>query len=189
MAAQPRIAPLEDPPEEVRELLGQGLQRDGRPLNIFATLAHHPRLLRRFNQLGGLLLTRGLLPARERELVILRVGWRCRSEYEFGQHTVLGRAAGLTDDEIGRIASDARDGFEDDDRLLLALADELCESNTVSDATWDGLARRFGDPELLELLVLAGFYRLVSGFLNGARVQLEPQTPGWPGQPHAEDGG
>src|SRR2546423_12722776 len=99
----PRIPPVTDPSPEVVELLGKTAISDGPPLNIFATLAHHPRLLKRFNVLGGLFLGRGLLPARERELVILRTGWRTRCEYEFGQHTVLGRRAGLDDDEIRRV--------------------------------------------------------------------------------------
>ena len=176
----PRIAPLAEPAGEAAELLAGGLARDGRPLNILATLAKHPKLLKRFNLLGGFLLNKGLLPPRERELVVLRVGWKCRSVYEFGQHTLIGREAGLTDDEIARVATSGTDGWGEDDRLLLALADELCDSDTVGEATWSGLAARWGEPELLELLVLAGFYRLVSGFLNGVGVQLDDGVPGWP---------
>lgn len=176
----PRIAPLEQPTDEVRELLELVPHRDGEPLNIFRTLAKHPRLLRRFNALGGTLLEHGLVPARERELVILRVGDRCGSVYEFGQHTVLGEAAGLTDAEIARLACDDIDGWTIPDRLLVALADELCAGDHVSDATWCGLAARWSDPELVELLILAGFYRMVCGFLNAAGVQPESGVPGWP---------
>src|SRR5690348_4898614 len=74
---QPRIPPRQAPfPDDVQETLGSTLSTPGgAPLNIFATLAHHPRLLKRFNVLGGLFLSRGLLPPRDREIVILRVGW------------------------------------------------------------------------------------------------------------------
>src|SRR5262249_38132885 len=91
---EPRIAPLTDPTPEVKELLDKTKIREGPVLNIFATMAHHPRLLKRLNVLGGLFLGRGLLPARERELVILRTAWRTGCVYEFGQHTLLGRREG-----------------------------------------------------------------------------------------------
>src|SRR5215467_9739109 len=129
---KPRIAPLTDPTPEVKELLDKTKIRQGPVLNVFATMAHHPRLLKRFNVLGGLFLGRGLLPARERELVILRTGWRTRCEYEFGQHTLLGRQAGLTDEEIRRVTDD--DGrWPAGDAELIRLADELHESRDVSD--------------------------------------------------------
>jgi alkylhydroperoxidase family enzyme len=175
MCAQPRIEPL--PEEQVRELLGDR----GRPLNIFLTLAKHEPLFTAFGQLGGYLLGRhATIPRRERELVILRVGWRSGSDYEFGQHTVIGKQVGLTDDEVTRLASDCVDGWSDEDAALLAMADELCANNEVSDSTWARLANRWSEQQLLELLILAGFYRLVSGFLRSVRVQREPGTPGFP---------
>lgn len=177
----PRIVALADPGPEAQELLQTTLVRDGKPLNIFGTLAHHPRLLRRFNQLGGTLLGRGVLPARERELVILRVGWQCQSVYEFGQHTLIGGQAGVTAEEIAALTRPlAEGGWSDDDQALLTMADELCADNCVSDGTWARLEARWGPDALVELLVLAGFYRLVSGFLNSAGVQLDPGVPGWP---------
>jgi len=174
-----RIPPLpaDDP---VAAKYGGVPGRSGPPLNIFRTLAHDEALLRGFTRLGSHLLREGRVPAREREMVILRVGWRCGSEYEFGQHTVIGRAAGLGDDEIVRLATDGTDGWAADDAGLLRLADELCADDVVSDDTWEALRRRWDQPELLELLVLAGYYRLVSGMLNSAGVALEARPPGWP---------
>jgi 4-carboxymuconolactone decarboxylase len=166
--AEPRIAPLDDDVEGMPQL------------NIFRTLAHHRKLHDRFGRFGGFLLYRGLLPDRERELVILRVGWRSASVYEFGQHTVIGEAAGLTPEEVQRLATDSTRDWSDPDRDLVTLADELCATNMVSDATWARLATRWSDAEMLELLVVAGFYRLVSGLLNSVGVQIEEGTPGWP---------
>lgn len=165
--ATPRIAPA-GPPE--------GLP----PLNIFATLAKHPALLDRFNRFGGFLLYKGQLPAREREVVILRVGWRSGSVYEFGQHTVIGKGAGLTDEEVRRLAAESLQGWDEGDRDLVELADQLCATNNVAADLWERLAARWSEPEMIELLVVAGFYRLVSGFLNATGVQLEEGTPGWP---------
>lgn len=150
------------------------------PLNIFRTLAHDEALFQGFHALGGHLLRAGRLPARERELVILRVGWRAGSEYEFGQHSAIGTTAGLTEQEIARLADCGPGAWSEDDRALVALVDELCEHDLVSESTWQMLSARWDDAELLELLVLAGFYRLVSGLLNSIGVALEPATAGWP---------
>ena len=75
--------------DELAEILAGSLTVDGRPLNIFGVLGTHPKLLKRFNLLGGFLLNKGLIPEREREIVILRVGWNARAVYEFGQHTLI----------------------------------------------------------------------------------------------------
>jgi alkylhydroperoxidase family enzyme len=180
----PRIEPidLDDVTDaELRDTLAGALTHDGRPLNIFGVLGHHPKLLKRFNLLGGFILNKGLIPERERELVILRVGWNARAVYEFGQHTVIGQRCGLTDDEIAALTSSPDDHeWSPDDRALIALADDLHDDDCVSDDTWRALAARWSEAELVELLVVAGFYRLVSGFLNSAGVQLDDGIPGFP---------
>ena len=180
----PRIEPidLDDvTDDELRSTLAGALTLDGRPLNIFGVLGHHLKLLKRFNLFGGFLLNKGLLPERERELVILRIGWNAQAVYEFGQHTVIGRRCGLTDDEIDALtkAPDDRD-WNVGDLALIAMADELSSDDCVSDATWVDLAARWSEAELVELMVVAGFYRLVSGFLNSAGVQLDDGVPGFP---------
>jgi alkylhydroperoxidase family enzyme len=167
LPAQPRIAPLPAAADE-------------RQLNIFRTLARNKPLYKGFLGLGGHLLGGTGLPAREREIVILRTGFRAGSEYEFGQHTRIGRDAGLSDAEISRAADAGEGEWDDGDAALVAMVDELCDADVVTDATWDRLSSRWNDEQLLELLVLAGYYRLVSGLLNSVGVALEPQTPGWP---------
>lgn len=179
-ATETRIAPLA-PDDETAQKSTVGSDRNsGRPLNIFLTLAKNPPLFDAFTRMGSHLLFKGEVPAREREIVILRVGWRCQSEYEFGQHTVIGKQAGLTDDEVGRLVRASLDGWNDADTALVQMADELCADNLVSDDTWRLLSKTWSEPQLLELLMLAGYYRLVSGVLNSAGVALEPATPGWP---------
>lgn len=178
----PRLSPVSNPADEVKELLSRGIDApDGTPLNIFATLAHHPALLKRFLNYAGYFLNKGLLPPREREIVILRVGWNCRAVYEFGQHTVIGKRVGLTEDEISALAAEgtAHTWGEDDDALI-AMSDELCRDNCVSDSTWQRLTTRWNEAELTELVMVAGTYRLVSGYLNTMGVQLDAETPGWP---------
>ncbi len=179
MADGPRIPPVTDPGPEVAALLARSPGGD-RPLNIFATLAHAPKMLESVQRMGGFLLSGKGIPPREREIVVLRVGWRAGSVYEFGQHTVIGRSVGLGDEETARLTEDSLDGWSEQDRALLAMADDLHADDKVADATWAALSARWNPTELVELLVLAGFYRLISGFLNSAGVELDPGTPGWP---------
>src|SRR3990172_2308907 len=98
---KPRVAPLADADidPELRVRFG-----DGPILNIFRTLAHHPALAKRWLVFGNHVLAKSTLAPREREIAILRIGWLCRSGYEWGQHVVIARAAGLGDEEIARIA-------------------------------------------------------------------------------------
>ena len=179
----PRIAPLDPLPRDAAEIL-DGLigAPDGSTLNIFGTLAHRPDLLRPFLSLGGHLLLEGRIPGREREIVILRVGANAAAVYEFGQHRLIGAQSGLTETEMERLAGEIDDeDWSDDDRTLIALADDLCGDDAVSEATWNALTRRWDEGQLIELLLLAGYYRMVSGFLNGIGVRLDAGVPGWPG--------
>ena len=180
----PRLAPVKQIDDELAAILGMGINApDGTPLNIFGTIAHHPRLLKRFMNFAGLFLNKGLLPAREREIVILRVGWNCQSVYEFGQHTIIGERVGLSLEEVAALTRDTNRGqWSDIGALLIAMADELCTDNCVSDKTWQALAQTWNEAQLVELVMVAGVYRLVSGFLNTMGVELDADTPGWPGQ-------
>ena len=149
-------------------------------LNIFRTIGRNEALAKGFLALGGKLLSGHGIPAREREIVILRTGWRGQSEYEFGQHTTIGLSVGLTSAEIAALADAGEGSWSQDDAALIAMVDDLCAADVVSEPTWLLLRKRWSDEELLELLVLAGYYRLVSGLLNSAGVALEAGTPGWP---------
>lgn len=176
----PRVTPVENAGPEVAELLAKTMSGDdGRPLAIFRTMARHPRMMKRFNVLGGFFLGRGELPARDRELVILYTAWRSGCEYEWAQHVLIGRKAGLTEDEIGRVV---RPGAEWPEReaLLFRATDEILERADLSDATWAGLAAHFDEKQLVELVTLVGFYRMTAGFLNATGVQKEAELPGWP---------
>ncbi len=178
----PRITPLVDLTEELQTIMGGGINSPaGTPLNIFGTIAYHPKLLKRFMNFAGLFLNKGLLPAREREIVILRVGWNCQSVYEFGQHTVIGQRVGLSMDEIVELTKQSTEyQWSARDQTLIAMSDELCADNCVSTTTWEELQAYWNEAELVELVMVAGTYRLVSGFLNTMGVELDADTPGWP---------
>lgn len=173
--AEPRIAPLPESEwdEDVRSLL------DGRAINIFTTLIRHRGLYRRWMPFAGKLLMAGRLGARERELLILRTGYNCRAEYEWGQHVHLGRQAGLSDEEIRRVREGPEvEGWSAEDAALLSAADELHERAEIGDQTWQALAGRYGEEELIEICMLVGNYHLVAFTLNSLRVQREEGVPG-----------
>lgn len=180
--ATPRLAPKTVVTDEEAEVLARAGTRPGRdPLNIFSTMVHNRRVANRAVLLGGAFLGKGTITGREREIVILRVGHNASAQYEFGQHIVIGRREGLTDDEIAALATDdPGDAWTTTERALVALADELCADDCVSDETWATLAQAFDEGQMVELLVLAGYYRMISGFLNSAGVQLDEGVPGWP---------
>jgi alkylhydroperoxidase family enzyme len=175
----PRIAPLPESEwdAETREIL-QKNAGGGRILNIFATIARHPKLLKRWLVFGAHVLAKSTLPARERELVILRTGFLCRSHYEFHQHTRIGLASGLSSEEIRKVTLplDGLDGWSGRDRTLLQATDELHARQTVSDETWKALRQSLSDAQILDLLFAIGQYTLVSMVLNTLGVQIEDGT-------------
>lgn len=177
----PRIAPLapDEQDDQHRELLG-GVATEGfQASNIFATLVRHPGLFRKWLPFSGKLLA-GKLPMRDRELLILRTGWHCRSVYEWGQHTLIGRRAGLSDDELLRIqAGPDAPGWAAHDALLLRAADELHDDSCISDASWAALAGHYETEQLIEIPMLVGHYHLVAFALNSLGVQREPGVPGF----------
>jgi 4-carboxymuconolactone decarboxylase len=178
----PRLKPVTDPGPEVAELLATMPAQDGAPLNVFATLARHPRLLKRMNVFGGLFLAHGSLPAREQEIVILRMAWRTGCVYEFGRHTLLARQAGLSDAEIAALAG-AESAWTPADQLLVDIVDQVDSEARLDGVTWDQLHAAYGEMTAIEVLFLAGFYRMLAGFLNTVEVELEPGVRGWPAIP------
>jgi 4-carboxymuconolactone decarboxylase len=178
----PRIAPLPRTgnPPDVQALIDDALPDNGPTANIFLTLANHPGLMRRFMPFGGKLLMKGKLPARQRELVILRTAWLCQSDYEWGQHARIGRDAGLTDEELARIPAGTDDtDWSALDRLLLRASDQLATDHRLGDETWAALAEHFDDQQLIELTLLVGSYAMVAGMLNSIGVEREPGVEGF----------
>jgi 4-carboxymuconolactone decarboxylase len=177
-AAAPRITPLATYDEDVRARLAKTPQPDGHPLNLFTTLAHHPRLLSRISALGGGLMFQSALGDRERELVVLRTAGRAHARYEIEAHRGLGAAAGLTDEEIdAALDITSTHTWTARDAALLTVVDEVSIWADVTDESWAGLDGILDDAGRLELLVLVGFYRLLAGVLNGARVAVDAPVP------------
>lgn len=182
--SKPRIAPLDKSKwnEDVLALLGNYEKINKRPVpNIFKTLANHPKLYKRWAVFGNHVLLKSSLPARDREILILRIGWLCQSIYEWGQHVVIGKQSGLTNQEIQRIAEgpDAK-GWEPFEATLLRAVDELYINSFISDNTWNALAERYNTHQLMDVIFTVGQYNLVSMALNTLGVQPEKELEGFP---------
>jgi alkylhydroperoxidase family enzyme len=179
---EPRIAPVDTRPAdpELRAELerwmppGAGVE----PLLLFRTLARHPALMQAMRPLGAYILgRRSGLSLRLRELLILRVCARCGCEYEWGVHVAgFGAAAGLDADVVAATvhgaAGDPR--FAPEEQALLAAVDALCAGPALEDRTWEDLGKHFDDAQRLEILVAAGWYRLISTLCNGLALAREP---------------
>lgn len=185
-ASPPRIAPLQPPygPEidaALRKWMPPGIGLE--PLKLFRTLNVHADLASRMRPLGAGILAHGRVEPRDREIVIHRTCARAGAEYEWGVHAVAyGAPLGLSEEQIAATArGDENDpAWSDADGELIALADELHDTATVSDVLWARLAARFSEEQLLELLITAGWYRLLCYVINGARIERESWAARFP---------
>lgn len=182
----PRLQPLapEDWTPQAREAL-QPVMRNGQVFNVFATLAHHPKLLDAWNPLGLHLLWGSTLPAREREIAILKTAVLAGSEYEFAQHAFIGRKVGLTDTEINAILTGQESvALTDFEQLLIQACIELNTENTVTTTTWAALKQQYNDQQILDLIATVGQYRMLAMMLNSIGVPIDPELPtlDWPNQ-------
>lgn len=176
--ATPRVEPIEKVAAKARERMADS---PANAVNVVATLAHNRLVSKGIAELSGKLLFEGSVSPRQREMVILRMGWNCQAEYEFGQHQLFGKEAGLTDVEIEALTRPlGTHPWEDADRALLQMTDDVYVDDCVSDVTWAELTRHFTVPEVMEFIAAAGCYRLVSVMLNSCGVQLDEGVPRWP---------
>ncbi len=177
-----RIAPAQPPFEpEVQAWLDRTMPSGQPPLTLFTTLARDTRLFVKFFSAG--LLDRGHLTLRQREVVIHRTAALCGSEYEWGVHvSIFAERVKLTREQLHATVHGDPDApcWSDEDRLLIRLCDALHRTCTIDDALWQTLRTTFSEEAMLELLLLAGFYRTVSYLTNALRLPLEPFAARFP---------
>jgi len=185
----PRLAPLAAPYDpEIEELLRAMMPRQTsiEPLKLFRTLAQHRLLAAAMLSLGRFLLGRELsLDLHDRELVIDRVCARCGCEYEWGVHAlVFGARAGLSPEQLAATVTAGSEAavWSARDALLVRLVDELHDGATVSEWLWKELAPHWTPQQLLELLLLAGWYHAIAFIANGVRIEREDWAPRFPGK-------
>ncbi|HYD06177.1 MAG TPA: carboxymuconolactone decarboxylase family protein [Reyranella sp.] len=177
-------------------LEGPDAYETGSKSNVFLTLARHPDLAGSFIKFNSRLLLKGKIPARLREIVILRIGWLARSRYEWAQHVRIalmpdamskeqieafrrGEAAVEGDGLLSRAEVDAvkrgsdHPAWSELERLALRAVDECRRDTRVGDETWAGLSRHLSEPEMIELLFVIGVYTLQAIMLNSLGVEPE----------------
>lgn len=177
----PRIALVDPPYPESMQQDFDRVMRGLPPLNIFRTVAHNPRVLSRM--VAGGLLDKGSISLRERELVILRTCARCKAEYEWGVHVAAyGAKAQFTPEQIAAtMHGDAASPlWSTEERLLIGLCDSLQDKQDIDDALWSDLRAVYSEAQLIELLMLAGFYQMVSCVVNATRIEHQAGTPRFP---------
>ncbi len=164
------VAPRHQPP-----------RRDGRPraLNALGMLARHPALAEAFNTFNGHILFESSLPPRQRELLVLRVAFLRRCEYEWAQHTVVARDVGLDVDEIARVAAGpGAEGWSELDRALVRSADELVGKAELSDETWSVLAGALDEQQLMDLVFTVGAYEALAMAFLTFEIELDADLTG-----------
>jgi len=176
----PRL-PIRKPSDDPRlaEAFAKGLRGpNGEIINIFGCLGNHPDLLKRWLVFAGHVMSKNTLTPRDREILILRTGWNCRSRYEWGQHVLIALDCGMSEAEIESVkvgASDPR--WTEWESLLLRTADELHQDFGISDPTWAALAARCTPEQLIDTVATVGQYHLVAMLLNSLKVPLDEGVP------------
>jgi alkylhydroperoxidase family enzyme len=178
-----RVPPLA--PDERDERQAELVKQAGAELGVYTTLVRNPDVFADLLPFGQRLLQLSTLDPPVRELLILRVAWRCRAPYVWSHHEVAGRSVGLTDDDLAVLTTDTVDDREPLRAVLLRAADELVADHRLSDATWPDMADRYPTEQIIEICLLVGQYAMLAGTLNSLGVQIEDgyRVPAWAGQP------
>jgi 4-carboxymuconolactone decarboxylase len=185
MPNQPRIPPLpeEEWDEDTERLITVSwlADRPTRGQNFFKTFVRHKELFRVWNDFGRTIFN-GRLPDRDRELLILRVAWLTRCQFEWASHEPLARRVGVTEQNIDAVMiGPAAPGWNRREAALMRAVDELMADNLIGDTTWAILRAAYDDLQLIEIPVVVGQYQLVAYFNNTFGVEADPALPRLPG--------
>jgi alkylhydroperoxidase family enzyme len=177
----PRIAPRTDLSDELCELAmpPKGYGTPGEVTVAYRILLNHPAIVRHLRPIGEFFLRETVLPIRDRELLILRASWLCRSPYEWGEHVAIGKANGLTIEEVEALTvGSTHPIWRPHDRALLRAVEEVRDASMISDETWEELAQSYDARQLIEIPVLIGQYQATAYWLNCLRIPLRDGNPG-----------
>tara|TARA_B100000900_G_C20402173_1_gene643209 strand:- start:165 stop:722 length:558 start_codon:yes stop_codon:yes gene_type:complete len=180
----PRIEPLPETEwtEEQQELLAPMQNNEGVgniASNLFTTLARHPKLFKRWSVFANHVLFKSSLSAEARELAILRIGWLTQADYEWGQHILIARQCGLSDETIRRVRLGAEASeWTPPERALLVAVDQLHHQCEIGDACWNSLQKSYDENQILDLIFLVGNYRMLSGFMKSTGLLRDADVPG-----------
>lgn len=183
-----RLTPVEPPyTEEIEAGLQKWMGRHSAvpPLGIFRAMYRNPKLAAALYPLGRYILAEGLLPKDHREILILRTCARNGAEYEWGVHAAVypsrvGLSAAQVEATHRTAPSQNSPHFGPEGNALLRAADELHDTSTLSDDAWTALTTFCNDEQILEILVICGFYHFISYLARAGRIELEPWQARFP---------
>lgn len=180
----PRFSPVvyEQADKRTRQIIDQ-LDHPQKDHPVFMTLMHDPELERLLSPLVQYLKRCPNLPARHREIAILRIAWLCGVDDQWVNHSLVALASGVTQEEIDRVREGAHAaGWSEAEAAILCCVDELQSSCRLSDDAWSALAANYDKQQIIEFLVLAGNYRLVAYIQNCVGIRpvtgTSPNLPG-----------
>lgn len=181
----PRIAaiPNEDVAPETFALINQVRAGAGAaPTTVvpeyMRTIIKHPALFRGHMEMGDVVF-QGVIPKRERELAVLRIGWLSRAPYEWGQHVIIAKRLNMPSEEIKRVTlGSSAPGWTDHEAAILRGVEELLADQSLSDATWNTLAATWNEQQLIEYVMMVGHYVAAAFVQNTLRIRLAEGNPG-----------
>jgi 4-carboxymuconolactone decarboxylase len=148
-----------------------------RGMHGLGVILRHPALAKAFLTFNNHVAVASSISKRIRELLILRISWLRRSEYEFLQHVVLGRNAGLSDAELERVQLGAdAPGWDPLDADLVRAVDELHADARIQDMTWTRLSAHFSTTQLMDIVFAVGCYEVLAMVFKTFGAQLEPSV-------------
>jgi alkylhydroperoxidase family enzyme len=175
---QPRVQPIAKVAARAAE---RAATTDATPVNMQATLHHNRTVSKALGALSSIFFDAELLAPRLREIAILRMAWNTQSQYEFGQHTLIARTAGLDDAEIERLTWPIALGrWTDAEATVIQMVDDLYVDDCVSDSTWADLEAQFDTATTIALMAAPLCYRMAAGLFNSLGIELDDGVPGWP---------
>ena len=150
-------------------------------MKAFKTLVRHPKLFQRLVSDLMYLIQESTISNRDKELLILRTAWICKTEYEWSHHSIQAKQVGLSDQEIQRVKKgpNAKEWTPKDSALLLA-ADELHRDTCINDSTWAVLAEKYTQQQLMDIVFTVALYHMASMLLKSLGVELDQNAIGWP---------
>lgn len=171
-----RITPAVGAGDDVEAIIAMTAPPDRAAPGTISVLAHRPAMLKSFLPWARVIALDGVLSRRDSEILALRASINCRSPFEWGEHLLFARQAGLSDDDVDRLVAGAdADGWVPHEAALVRAADQLHHGCDIDDATWGALAAHYDEPQLVEIVYVVGQYTMLSMVANGLRVNV-PET-------------
>jgi len=152
---------------------------DNRGMNVLGAFANHPALAKAFLTFNQHVATTKSLTAREREVIILRTGWVRKCEYEYVQHLVIAKRAGITEQEIVLIQHGAdAPGLTPEDALLVQAVDDLAENSSLTDETYKHLSERYSKQQVMDIIACFACYNFIAFLSNSFNIPMDPGVEG-----------